>query len=151
MADIVHPSERSRMMSGIRSKNTQPELLLRKALHARGFRYKLHVKDLPGKPDIVLPKWKALIFVHGCFWHWHQCSLSKLPETRKDFWEKKLTGNRARDIKALLDLQQAGWDCAVVWECALRGRNSKQKLNDITLEIIEWLQSKRQKYIEIKG
>ena len=94
MPDIVDTVTRSRMMAGIQSKNTRPEIIVRKALHARGFRYSLHSKSLPGKPDIVMPKWKVVIFVHGCFWHWHGCRLSKLPASNPDFWSAKLAGNQ---------------------------------------------------------
>ncbi len=109
------------MMSGIRGKNTKPELLIRKALHARGFRYRLHC-DLPGKPDICLPKHRAVIFVHGCFWHGHDCHLFKWPSTRPEFWRDKIERNRAVDAAAERALAEAGWRVAVVWECALKGR-----------------------------
>ena len=93
MADVVDRKTRSRMMSGIRGKNTRPELLIRKGLHARGFRFRLHDKRLPGKPDLVLPKYSAVIFVHGCFWHGHDCHLFKWPQSRREFWRKKITRN----------------------------------------------------------
>ena len=109
------------MMRGIRGSNTQPELQVRKALHARGFRYRLNVKDLPGRPDIVLPKWKAVIFVHGCFWHAHQgCRYFRLPATRTGFWQEKLATNAARDARQIEQLRAGGWRILVVWECALR-------------------------------
>ncbi len=109
------------MMSGIRGKNTRPELLIRKALHARGFRYRLHC-DLPGKPDICLPKHRAVIFVHGCFWHGHDCHLFRWPGTRPDFWRTKIGRNREVDSAAEAALLAAGWRVATVWECALKGR-----------------------------
>lgn len=121
MADVVDPATRSRMMSGIRGKNTRPELLIRKALHARGFRYRLHC-DLPGKPDICLPKHRAVIFVHGCFWHGHGCHLFKWPATRPEFWRAKIGRNREVDASAAEQLLSAGWRMANVWECALKGR-----------------------------
>lgn len=100
--DETPQEQRSRMMRGIRGSNTQPELQVRKALHARGFRYRLNVKDLPGRPDIVLPKWKAVIFVHGCFWHAHQgCRYFRIPATRTEFWEQKLAANAARDARQI--------------------------------------------------
>jgi len=109
------------MMSGIRGKNTRPELLIRKALHARGFRYRLHCKDLPGNPDLCLPKYRAVIFVHGCFWHGHGCHLFKWPKTRPEFWRQKIERNCEVDEKARERLLSAGWRVAVIWECALKG------------------------------
>lgn len=120
MTDIVDSATRSRMMSGIRAKNTRPELFLRKGLHALGFRYRLHAKDIPGKPDIVLPKYNALIEIYGCFWHGHGCHFSKTPTTNKRFWERKIVGNRRRDKRNLGKQLEAGWRCLVVWECAIR-------------------------------
>ncbi len=121
MTDIVDPATRSRMMSGIRGKDTRPEMLVRKALHARGFRFRLHVKDLPGKPDIVLPKFRAVIFVHGCFWHGHDCRYFKVPQTRTGFWLDKIGQNQERDRRQVEKLVQQGWRVLVVWECATRG------------------------------
>lgn len=121
MTDIVDQATRSRMMSGIRGKDTRPELRLRRLLHTEGFRFRLHDKRLPGKPDIVLPKWKAAIQVHGCFWHRHEgCRFTTTPATRKEFWEEKFAGNVARDRRKLELLQDAGWRTAIVWECAIR-------------------------------
>lgn len=108
-------------MSSIRSRNTKPEIIVRSLLHREGFRFRLHVRELPGKPDIVLPKYRAAIFVHGCFWHGHDCSLYRLPSTRPDFWQDKIDHNRASDRRARDALLAAGWRVAVVWECALRG------------------------------
>lgn len=141
MADVVDPATRSRMMSGIRGKNTKPELLIRKALHARGFRYRLHC-DLPGKPDICLPRHRAVIFVHGCFWHGHDCHLFKWPSTRPEFWRAKIERNRAVDAAAEAVLLAAGWRVAVVWECALKGRNRKP-LEDVISACAGWLTSDR--------
>lgn len=125
------------MMSGIRGKNTKPELIIRKALHARGFRYRLHAK-LPGKPDICLPKHRAVIFVHGCFWHGHDCHLFKWPKTRPEFWREKIARNREVDGRALVALVEDGWRTAVVWECALKGR-SRLPLEEIASALDEWL------------
>src|SRR5579871_1971205 len=100
MADIVSRRVRSEMMAGIRSKNTKPELLVRSALHKLGFRFRLHVRDLPGRPDMVVPKWHAVIFVHGCFWHAHNCQLFRLPSTRRQWWKKKLDNNKLVDRRA---------------------------------------------------
>lgn len=107
------------MMSGIRGKNTKPEIIVRKALHAAGYRFRLHRKDLPGKPDIVLPKYKTVIFVHGCFWHKHDCRYFKWPKTRPDFWREKIEGNVERDRLAYEKLEEMGWRVKVVWECEL--------------------------------
>ena len=110
------------MMSGIRGKNTKPELLLRRGLHARGLRYRLHARDLPGSPDLVFPARRAVLFAHGCFWHGHDCHLFRMPSTRREFWETKIARNKAVDARALADLEVAGWRVGEVWECALKGR-----------------------------
>ncbi|MEJ7139227.1 very short patch repair endonuclease [Amphibiibacter pelophylacis] len=124
MTDIVPPAVRSRMMAGIRGSHTRPELAVRHELHRRGYRYRLHGRDLPGRPDIVLPRWQAVIFVHGCFWHGHDCALFRLPGTRTGFWQDKIARNRERDADHLAALTALGWRTAVVWECALRGRGA---------------------------
>ncbi len=109
-------------MSGIGAKDTKPELALRRALHARGYRYRLHDKRLPGKPDIVLPRYKAVIFVHGCFWHRHpNCRYATTPATRPEFWAKKFRGNVERDKRNQAALTDLGWRVAVVWECRING------------------------------
>lgn len=120
MADIVDKATRSRMMAGIQGKNTKPELIIRKALHARGFRYRIHDKTLPGKPDLVFPKYHAVIFIHGCFWHGHDCRYFKAPQTRTAFWLDKINVNKRRDAQQLEQLKQKGWRIFVVWECATR-------------------------------
>jgi DNA mismatch endonuclease, patch repair protein len=120
MADVVDVETRSRMMSGIRSKNTKPELLLRSMLHRKGFRFRLHARNLPGTPDMVLAKFSAVIFVHGCFWHGHECPVFKWPKTREAFWREKISRNQNNDSKAVEALIAAGWRVAVIWECALR-------------------------------
>lgn len=109
-------------MAAIRATNTNPELQVRRALHASGLRYRLHAMELPGKPDLVFPRYKAVIFVHGCFWHGHDCHLFTMPATRRDFWEAKISRNVANDEKAGAALRQAGWRIGFVWECALKGR-----------------------------
>lgn len=122
MPDVVDKATRSRMMGGIRGKDTRPELSLRKALHARGFRYRLHGKTLPGKPDLVFPRYRAVCFVHGCFWHRHPgCRYTTTPATRHDFWQAKFAANVARDERNYHRLFQEGWRVAIVWECSLRG------------------------------
>lgn len=121
MVDRIDRATRSRNMAAIRSKDTTPELAVRRALHARGFRYRTNVAHLPGKPDIVLRKYGAAVLVHGCFWHGHDCPGFRLPTTRRDFWSEKIRRNRERDIRAREALEAAGWRCLTVWECALRG------------------------------
>ncbi|WP_064701333.1 very short patch repair endonuclease [Halomonas caseinilytica] len=119
--DIVDAKTRSRMMSAIRGKNTSPELAVRRYLHARGFRYRLHRRDLPGNPDLVLPKYRLVIFVHGCFWHRHEgCFYATSPATRKDFWRRKLDGNVERDRRQQAELIEASWRVLVIWECGLK-------------------------------
>lgn len=149
MADIVPVEVRSRMMSGIRGKNTRPEMLIRKALHMAGFRYRLHDNRLPGKPDLVFPKHHAVIFVHGCFWHGHDCHLFRLPATRTDFWETKIAGNVQRDQRAINILRDDGWRVATVWECALKGK-TRLSLDNIIRSLSLWLRSE-QTSLEIAG
>ena len=119
--DIFTQEQRSRMMSGIRCKNTKPELLLRSALHALGFRFRIQRKDLPGKPDIVLPKYKTIIFVHGCFWHRHPgCKYAYTPKSNVEFWMNKLEGNVIRDRLTEKTLEEMGWRVLIVWECEIK-------------------------------
>ena len=121
MADVHSTATRSYNMSRIKSKNTRPEMLVRKFLHAHGFRYRLHEKKLPGKPDLVLPKYKTVIFIHGCFWHAHtHCKYYVIPKTRTDWWLNKINGNIANDDKAVAALTAQGWKVIVVWECELK-------------------------------
>lgn len=118
MTDRLTPEKRSWNMSRIGSKNTKPELKVRKRLHALGYRFRLHRKDLPGKPDIVLPRYRTVIFVHGCFWHRHEgCAKAYRPKSRLEFWQKKFDGNVARDIRNQADLRALGWNTVVIWEC----------------------------------
>ena len=128
MPDVVDKATRSRMMAAIKGKNTKPEIVVRKALHAAGFRFRLHVKDLPGKPDIVLPKYKTVIFVHGCFWHGHECKDFRWPKNRKTWWRKKIIGNRDRDAVHGIALKTLGWRVAVVWACQLHKRKTMENL-----------------------
>ncbi len=111
-------------MSGIRRRDTKIEVAVRKALFAKGFRYRVDVGTLPGRPDIVLPKFRSVVLVHGCFWHLHGCALTKIPSTRPEFWSDKLRRNAERDAESLARLRAAGWRVATIWECALRGRGS---------------------------
>lgn len=122
---VIRPETRSALMSKIRSKNTKPEMEVRRLLHAKGLRFRLHRKDLPGKPDIVLPKWNAVILVNGCFWHQHPsatCRASALPTTRQDYWLPKLARNVARDHANIASLQALGWRVLVLWECELKDK-----------------------------
>ena len=111
-------------MSGIKGRDTQPELLIRKSLHNQGFRYRLHYKGLPGRPDLVFPAYRALILINGCFWHGHRCHLFKWPSTRKEFWKEKTTANTVRDARNLLKYREQGWRTLTIWECALKGRTA---------------------------
>jgi DNA mismatch endonuclease (patch repair protein) len=148
LADVVDSATRSRMMSGIRGKDTKPELVIRKALHARGFRYRLHC-DLPGKPDICLTKHRAVIFVHGCFWHGHDCHLFKWPKTRPEFWQTKIERNCAVDLAVQERLFQAGWRIATVWECSLKGRE-RLRLEDVIGTLADWLDG-HSRQVSIRG
>lgn len=126
------------MMANIRSKNTSPEILIRKALHARGFRFRVHAKNLPGTPDIVLAKYNAAIFVHGCFWHGHHCRHFKLPQTNQEFWLDKITKNQIRDERQLVQLRTLNWRVLVVWECAIR--TMKNQTSPLLISsIVRWL------------
>lgn len=119
-ADIVSPEERSRLMAGIRGKDTAVELAVRRQLHALGYRFRLHRRDLPGRPDIVLPRFRATIFVHGCFWHRHPgCRFATMPQTRAEFWQAKFAANVRRDAAAVQSLTRAGWRVATLWECSI--------------------------------
>jgi DNA mismatch endonuclease (patch repair protein) len=129
MADVVDKATRSRMMAGIRGKNTKPELLVRKFLHACGLRFRLNVKDLPGKPDLVFSKYKVVVFVHGCFWHHHDgCKYATIPSSRTDFWVNKLSDNVVRDEYQTAALEGLGWRVLVVWECELRNEKKLETL-----------------------
>lgn len=138
MTDVVNIETRSRMMSNIRGKNTSPELLIRKALHARGFRFRVHAKNLPGTPDLVLPKYKAAVFVHGCFWHGHRCRYFKVPQTRREFWLDKIGKNQARDEQQIAALRALNWRVLIIWECAVRSMR-KQRTPLLIDQIVCWL------------
>ena len=128
MPDIVSPEVRSRMMSGIRNRDTKPEMVVRRSLHARGFRYRLHVRGLPGRPDIVLPRYHAVVLVHGCFWHRHPgCRFAYSPRSREEFWIAKLDGNATRDKRDEDRLVELGWAVFVVWEC----ETGNEQLDDL--------------------
>lgn len=137
------------MMSGIRSGNTKPELLLRRMVHKLGFRYRLHDSGIPGKPDLVFPKYHAVLFVHGCFWHGHDCPFFRLPGTRTEFWNDKIRKNRERDIHVQNLLLQSEWRVGTVWECAFRGKTPAVIEGKIK-QVISWLET-GSKEIEISG
>jgi DNA mismatch endonuclease (patch repair protein) len=137
--DVVDSATRSRMMSGIKGKNTRPELVIRSGLHRLGYRFRLHRKDLPGKPDLVFAKSRAVMFVHGCFWHYHACHLFKMPSTRREFWETKLGRNRERDREVRAALREQGWRSLVIWECALKGKERLES-GDVLARAAGWLE-----------
>lgn len=141
MVDVVDKATRSRMMAGIRAKNTKPEVSLRSALHRLGFRFRIH-QQLPGRPDIVLRRYNAAVQVHGCFWHRHEgCRFATNPSSRPEFWQAKFSANIERDHAAQLRLQEQGWRTAVIWECAIKQRGATQ----IAHELASWLTSGRDK------
>lgn len=140
MADTVSSSKRSEMMAGIKSKDTKPEMIIRKGLHKKGFRYRLHAKDLPGNPDLFLRKYNAAIFVHGCFWHAHNCHLFKLPKTRTAFWKKKLEDNKKRDDRNISILLNNNYRVCVIWECAIKNIND-DAINKVIDNLAAWMQS----------
>lgn len=121
MADVLTAEQRRYNMSRIRGRDTRPEMLVRQGLHARGLRFRLHRRDLPGRPDLVFPRYRVAMFVHGCFWHGHNCPMFTWPRTRREFWQEKITKNRGRDRRTHASLKMRGWRVLTVWECALRG------------------------------
>jgi DNA mismatch endonuclease (patch repair protein) len=142
MGDIVDKKTRSRMMAGIRSRHTKPERLIRSLLHKAGYRFRLHSRKVPGRPDLILPKYKIAVHVHGCFWHGHDCPLYRPPETRRDFWQQKITQNRRRDRDVIEKTLQIGWRHLTIWECAIRG--SKQLGTERTIaRICRWIEGTR--------
>jgi DNA mismatch endonuclease (patch repair protein) len=149
MADVVSADVRSRMMAGIRGKDTKPELILRSGLHRSGFRFRLHAKELPGKPDLVFPRYNAAMFVHGCFWHGHHCHLFKLPSTRTEFWRSKIERNQIVDARSVSGLRDRGWRVGIVWECAMKGR-SRLPLDELIQSCARWLHSDVARH-EIRG
>jgi len=155
MVDVVDAATRSRMMAGIRGRDTKPERVIRSLLHRRGFRFRLDVRELPGRPDIVLPRYRAVVFVHGCFWHGHGCPLFKWPRTRTEFWREKIARNRANDARALAALAAQGWRVAVVWECALRGtgqgRGPAGDPEGVAERLDAWLKDRASAWFEARG
>jgi DNA mismatch endonuclease, patch repair protein len=140
MADVVSPDVRSRMMAGIKGRNTKPELLVRSGLHSRGVRFRLHRRDVTGVPDLLFPRYRAALFVHGCFWHQHDCHLFKWPSSRPEFWRQKLGANKGRDLDVIRQLRTEGWRVAIVWECAVKGRE-KRPLGEVVDLCESWLKS----------
>lgn len=128
MTDILTPEQRSRVMSRIRGCNTKPEMIVRRFLYANGFRYRVNVKNLPGKPDIVLQKYATAIFIHGCFWHGHNCQLFKMPKSNVDYWSAKIARNQERDSQVRAKLAEMGWSTMIVWECQLKPNVREQTL-----------------------
>jgi len=149
MTDIVAATVRSRMMAGIRGTNTRPEVVVRSGLHRLGFRYSLHSSGLPGKPDIVLTRHRAVVLVHGCFWHGHDCHLFRWPGSRKKFWKTKITGNRRRDEEVRNELVAHGWRVLVIWECAIRGKE-RRRIDELLKEAADWIETGEGWY-EIRG
>jgi len=147
--DVLTPEQRQRCMASIKGRNTKPEIVLRKALFSLGLRYRLHLKRLPGTPDLVFPKYRAAVFVHGCFWHGHGCKLFVVPATNREFWLQKIGGNRSRDEQAIGALHGMGWRVMTVWECALRGRD-RLPLDVVVSKINRWLHAKKATY-ELPG
>lgn len=145
MQDVLTPSQRHHCMSSIRGKNTKPEILVRKSLHARGFRFRLHNKKLPGSPDIVLPKYGVAIMVNGCFWHGHKgCRYATKPKSNVEFWETKIARNKHRDEVTAAHLEALGWTVITIWECELRTRSQlDDRLNTLTEEIRRAYETKR--------
>ncbi len=149
MTDVVPPAVRSRMMAGIKGANTRPEITLRRELHAAGFRFRLHDRKLPGKPDIVFPRYRAVLFAHGCFWHGHDCHLFRLPSTRPEFWSTKIERNRVVDRKAEEALLGLEWRVGIVWECCLKGRTRRELPETVGL-CAAWLRGSDARF-ELRG
>jgi DNA mismatch endonuclease, patch repair protein len=151
VVDKISPEVRSWVMSRIKGKNTKPEITIRKLLHSLGFRFRLHVENLPGMPDIVLPKYKAVVMINGCFWHGHNCSVSNRPKTRPEFWSNKIEKNKDRDNRNRADLLNLGWRVITIWECAIFGK-CKISQDEISLLISDCLRKNLHETVfEIKG
>ena len=136
MTDVLTVEQRRLNMSRIRGRDTAPELRVRRGLHAEGLRFRLHPKQLPGRPDLIFVRYRTAVFIHGCFWHAHGCRLSKMPATRQEFWRQKLEGNAARDLKVVERLQATGWRVLVIWECALRGPSRREEADVIERAVV---------------
>ena len=139
MNDTCSARKRSDIMSRISGKDTKPEAIVRKYLFSEGFRYRKHVSNLPGKPDLVLPRYKTVVFVHGCYWHGHDCPRGKLPATNTDFWREKITRNRQRDLQNYHELAKAGWQVLIIWQCEINNKQKeRQKMDQVREEIIAY-------------
>jgi DNA mismatch endonuclease (patch repair protein) len=147
--DFVDKSTRSRMMAAVRSKNTRAEIEIRQRLFRLGFRYRLHGRNMPGKPDLIFPRYRAVVFINGCFWHNHDCQFGALPLTRRKWWRSKLEGNRKRDETVLSRLHEGGWRTIIVWECSFRQatRNREAMLDAVAARISRFLCSRRDKAV----
>lgn len=150
MADIVDKATRSRMMSAIRGSNTRPEILLRSALHSIGLRYRLHDHNLPGKPDLVFPKYRVVVFVHGCFWHAHSCKAFRVPSTNKEFWVRKFESNRKRDSRNKKTLRRKGWKVLSVWECRIRKAATNHRTVALAAAVAKAITAKELKHNLVK-
>jgi len=136
MTDIMTPAQRSERMSRIRSQNTRPEMLVRRFLHRQGFRFRLHARNLPGRPDLVLSKYRAVVFVEGCFWHGHSCQKGRVPGTNSDFWQAKLAANQVRDKRNQRALRRDGWRVIRVWECRLANNKTREAT---LMRLVSWI------------
>ncbi len=149
MADIFNAQKRREIMASVSAKNTAPEMFLRKCLHQRGFRYRLHDKRLPGTPDLVFRRFNAVVFINGCFWHGHDCPLFRIPSSNREFWQKKFDTNRTRDAQNKQLLMDKNWRMLIVWECSMRGRG-KLAVDELVSRVENWLQSENN-YMEVRG
>lgn len=150
--DVLTPENRHKNMSHIHSKDTKPEKQIRSALFKAGFRYRICDKRYPGKPDLIFPRYYAVVFINGCFWHAHKnCQYFVFPKSNQDFWEKKFESNKKRDAENLKYYQEQCWRVCFVWECAIRGKNSRHKVEKVTEQIIQWLEEPEESFLEIRG
>lgn len=135
MVDILTRQARSELMARVRQKDTAPELVVRKALHAAGLRYVLHPRDLPGRPDLSFPKYRTVLFVHGCFWHGHDCRAGRAPSSNKDYWTSKIAQNRSRDSRQKTELEAKGWRVLTLWECATKSADLPARIGQLVSQI----------------
>ena len=150
--DVLSPENRHKNMSHIRSKDTAPEKLIRNALFKAGFRYRICDKRYPGKPDIILPRYFAVIFINGCFWHAHEnCPYFVFPKSNRNFWKKKFNRNKERDAENLKYYREQCWRVCIVWECSILGKDNKKKIEKVKDQIIQWLEEPDEAFLEIKG
>ncbi|MCR5762668.1 MAG: very short patch repair endonuclease [Treponema sp.] len=150
--DSFSPERRHYIMSQIRSKDTKPEKQIRSALFKAGFRFRICDKRYPGKPDLIFPRYYAVIFINGCFWHAHEkCRLFDFPKSNKPYWQKKFARNKERDAQNLKYYQDQCWRVCFVWECAIRGKNSRQKIENVKDRIIQWLEEPDEAFLELRG